>query len=177
MKKEQVDLDNWVVHIADSETANGIGDMPLTAAAREAFQRQMEEANGREYLFPSPKQNSRTPYMTNLLKGWARDPQESWRAVFYSLRSPAHVRNSPERRRCRRSHGDADAATGRCRSLQAVQPGQARHDARGPGEAGSRCERTVVEFSHGPGQLRHFIHIFSTVETSGLCGGRRPTVQ
>lgn len=71
MKKEQIDLDNWVVHIADSKTTNGIGDMPLTAAAREAFQRQMEEAKGSEYLFPSPKQKSRKPYMTNLLKGWA----------------------------------------------------------------------------------------------------------
>ena len=71
MKKERVDLDNWVVHIADSKTTNGIGDMPLTAAAREAFQRQMEEAKGSEYLFPSPKQKSRKPYMTNLLKGWA----------------------------------------------------------------------------------------------------------
>src|SRR5207245_491437 len=43
MKKEQVDLDNGLVHIADSKTANGIGDMPLTQAAREAFRRQMEE--------------------------------------------------------------------------------------------------------------------------------------
>ena len=61
MKKEQVDLDNWVVHIADSETANGIGDMPLTAAAREAFQRQMEEANGREYLSPAPSRTHARP--------------------------------------------------------------------------------------------------------------------
>jgi integrase len=71
MKKEQVDLDNWVVHIADSKTVNGIGDMPLTAAARDAFQRQIQETPGSEYLFPSPKQKARKPYMTNLLKGWA----------------------------------------------------------------------------------------------------------
>ena len=62
MKNVQVDLDNWVVHIADSKTTNGIGDMPLTAAARKAFQRLMEEAKGSEYLFPSPKQKSRKPY-------------------------------------------------------------------------------------------------------------------
>jgi integrase len=71
MKKEQVDLDNWVVHIADSKTVNGIGDMPMTAAARDAFQRQIQETPGSEYLFPSPKQKARKPYMTNLLKGWA----------------------------------------------------------------------------------------------------------
>jgi hypothetical protein len=44
----------WLVHIADSKTVNGIGDMPMTAAAREAFQRQIEETPGSEYLFPSP---------------------------------------------------------------------------------------------------------------------------
>ena len=33
MKKEQVDLDNGSVHIADSKTPNGIGDMPLTEPA------------------------------------------------------------------------------------------------------------------------------------------------
>src|SRR5260370_35410053 len=71
MKKEQVDLDNWVVHIADSKTVNGIGDMPMMEAARDAFQRQIQETPGSEYLFPSPKQKARKPYMTNLLKGWA----------------------------------------------------------------------------------------------------------
>ncbi len=71
MKKEQVDREHWVVHIADSKTVNGIGDMPMTAAARDAFQREIQETPGSEYLFPSPKQKARKPYMTNLLKGWA----------------------------------------------------------------------------------------------------------
>ena len=71
MKKEQVDLENGVVHIADSKTVNGIGDMPLTQAACEAFRRQMEETPGSEYLFPSPKRRAEKPYMTNLRKVWA----------------------------------------------------------------------------------------------------------
>lgn len=71
MKKEQVDLENELVHIADSKTATGIGDMPLTQAAREAFRRQIEEAQGSEYLFPSPKVAAAKPYMTNLRKVWA----------------------------------------------------------------------------------------------------------
>ena len=71
MKKEQVDLENGVVHIADSKTANGIGDMPLTQAAREAFRRQMEDSEGSEYMFPSPKSKAQKPYMTNLRKVWA----------------------------------------------------------------------------------------------------------
>jgi integrase len=57
MKKGQVDLENGIVHIADSKTVNGIGDMPMTTAAREAFQRQIEETPGCEYLFPSPKRS------------------------------------------------------------------------------------------------------------------------
>ena len=71
MKKEQVDLDNGVVHIADSKTVNGIGDMPMTAAVREAFQRQIDETPGSDFLFPTPKQTAQKPYMTNLRKVWA----------------------------------------------------------------------------------------------------------
>ncbi len=70
MKKSQVDLDNGVVHIADSKTANGIGDMPMTVAARVAFSRQMEDTEGSEYLFPSFKRKARKPYLTNVRKGW-----------------------------------------------------------------------------------------------------------
>jgi hypothetical protein len=41
-KKAEVDLENAIVHIADSKTVNGIGDMPMTPEAREAFQRQID---------------------------------------------------------------------------------------------------------------------------------------
>jgi integrase len=71
MKKAQVDLDNELVHIADSKTVNGIGDMPLTTAAREAFQRQIEETPGSAYLFPTPTAGAQKPYTTKLRKVWA----------------------------------------------------------------------------------------------------------
>ena len=71
MKKVQVDLANGIVHIADSKTVNGIGDMPMTPDARDAFLRQIEETPGSEYLFPSPKRTSSKPYLTNLRKAWA----------------------------------------------------------------------------------------------------------
>ena len=71
MKKEQVDLENRLVHIADSKTATGIGDMPLTNSARAAFRRQMEETPGTEYLFPTPITTGKQPYITNLRKVWA----------------------------------------------------------------------------------------------------------
>lgn len=88
MKKEQVDLENGLVHIADSKTVNGIGDMPLTPAAREAFKRQIEETPGSEYLFPSPKANAQKPYMTNLRKVWAATLKKAGVPYFapYELR-------------------------------------------------------------------------------------------
>ena len=88
MKKEHVDLDNGLVHIADSKTATGIGDMPLTQAAREAFRRQMEETPGSEYLFPSPNAKAQKPYMTNLCKVWSRTLKKAGVPYFapYELR-------------------------------------------------------------------------------------------
>jgi integrase len=88
MKKEQVDLENALVHIADSKTTNGVGDMPLTEAAREAFRRQIEETPGSEYLFPSAKANAEKPYMTNLRKAWAATLKKAGVSYFapYELR-------------------------------------------------------------------------------------------
>jgi integrase len=88
MKKEQIDLENATVYIADSKTVNGIGDMPMTAAARDAFQRQMEETPGSEYLFPSPKSTGSKPYITNVRKGWAATLKKAGVPYFalYELR-------------------------------------------------------------------------------------------
>ena len=53
MKKSQVDLDNAVVWIPDSKTANGVAEVPLTDFAVEAFRDQLEIAGPGEWLFPS----------------------------------------------------------------------------------------------------------------------------
>lgn len=71
MKKAQVDLENGVVHIADSKTVNGIGDMPMTEIAAEALGCQIKETPGSEYLFPTPKVGASKPHITNLRKVWA----------------------------------------------------------------------------------------------------------
>jgi integrase len=88
MKKDQIDLENRLVHIADSKTATGIGDMPLTNAARDAFRRQVEETPGTEYLFPSPITTGKKPYMTNLRKVWADTLKKAGVTYFapYELR-------------------------------------------------------------------------------------------
>jgi len=71
MRKEHLDLENRLVHLPDSKTESGIADMPLTERAREAFESQMKENDGSEYLFPSTRKNSTRPYLTTVRKAWA----------------------------------------------------------------------------------------------------------
>jgi integrase len=63
MKKTQLGLENAIAHIADSKISGGIGDMPMSIAALEAFQRQIEKP-GSEYVFPSPKSTASKPSRT-----------------------------------------------------------------------------------------------------------------
>ncbi|HEV2234931.1 MAG TPA: tyrosine-type recombinase/integrase [Terriglobia bacterium] len=70
MKKSQVDLHNSVVHIPNSKTPSGVGDIPLTPLARQAFKQQKEETLGSEYIFPTPKPGSKKPHITTLKETW-----------------------------------------------------------------------------------------------------------
>jgi integrase len=70
MRKDQVDLENRLVHIPDSKTPSGEGDMPMTDLACQAFRDQIEETKGSDYLFPSPRRG-RKPHITNQRKAWA----------------------------------------------------------------------------------------------------------
>ena len=71
MKKSQLDFENSLVHIPDSKTPSGVGDMPMTKAARQAFTAQVKQTPGSEYLFPTPKKNTLKPYITTLKISWA----------------------------------------------------------------------------------------------------------
>jgi integrase len=86
--KPQVDLENGIVHIPDSKTPSGIGDMPMTAFAREAFAAQVAETPGSEYLFPTPSPKAKKPYITNLRKVWERTLRRAGVPYFslYELR-------------------------------------------------------------------------------------------
>ena len=88
MRKEQVDLENGIVHLPDSKTVNGIADMPMTERAREAFVSQMRQSGDSDYLFPSPRINSRQPYITTVQKLWDRTLQRAGLPHFslYELR-------------------------------------------------------------------------------------------
>ena len=58
MRKEQVDLQNGIVHLPDSKTVNGIADMPMTDRVRKALASQMKQSCDSDYLFPSPRMDS-----------------------------------------------------------------------------------------------------------------------
>ena len=88
MRKGQVDLENGVVHLPDSKTVNGIADMPMTERAREAFTSQMRESGDSDYLFPSPRINSRQPHITRVTNLWNRTLKRAGLTHFslYELR-------------------------------------------------------------------------------------------
>jgi integrase len=70
MRKEHVDLENRFVHIPDSKTLSGEGDMPMSNQAWLAFKQQIEDSPGSDYLFPTPREGGQSPYITNLRKAW-----------------------------------------------------------------------------------------------------------
>ena len=88
MRKEQVDLQNGIVHLPDSKTVNGIADMPMTDRVREAFASQMKQSGDSDYLFPSPKIDSSKPHITTVRKLWNRTLQRAGLPHFslYELR-------------------------------------------------------------------------------------------
>jgi len=70
MKKPQVDLENMLVHIPESKTPSGVGDMPMTEVARQAFKAQIDETPASDYLFPALRKGGKKPYIGSLKKVW-----------------------------------------------------------------------------------------------------------
>jgi integrase len=94
MKKDQVDLANQVVFIADSKTPTGVAEVPLTDIAVEAFRDQMELAGLGPWLFPSA--SNRTGHQTEFKKTWERTLRRAGVTYFrlYDLRSTYATRLS-----------------------------------------------------------------------------------
>jgi len=150
MKKSEVDLENTVVHIPDSKTPSGIGNMPMTAPARDAFKAQMDDTPGSEYLFPSPSPRAKRPYITQLRESLGKNAATGWYPVLSPVSPSAHLCYQAKcRRRCR-SFRRTDASSGRFQSLQTIQPGEAQYDARGFGKAGSPTSITILLAQQAP---------------------------
>ena len=162
-KKWQVDMENRVVYIPDSKTANGVGEIPISDLAYRAFQAQIEATPASEYLFPTPRQKSSRPYIRSLKNIWAATLRRAGVPHFplYELRHTFATRLS--------AGGVADhfvtqmLRQGDSAVFQALQPGEAEHDARGIDQARPPSERTSTDFEHSKAELNDFWHIFGTV--------------
>jgi len=94
LRKQDVDLANKLIFIADSKTPTGVAEVPLTDIAVEAFRSQIEIAGPGPWLFPSSK--SPTGYQTNFKKTWERALRKAGLPYFrlYDLRSTHATRLS-----------------------------------------------------------------------------------
>jgi hypothetical protein len=108
MKKSQVDLENSVVSLHDSKTLSGIGDLPMTELAREAFKAQMEAARGSEYLFPTPSNKAKNIHHI-VTEDLGKDVASGRRTLFPDLPSSAYVRHASKCWRSSRSFCYANA--------------------------------------------------------------------
>lgn len=89
MRREQVDLENRIVHIADSKTEAGVADMPMTERAAAVFAERLEEIpSDCSWLFPKSAEESRMPYIRSLKRTWKTTLQASGVPYFplYNLR-------------------------------------------------------------------------------------------
>jgi len=94
MRKDQVDLLNAVVWIADSKTPNGVAEVPLSALAIEAFKSQMAISGDGPFLFPSDRHQGQ--HQTTLKTVWRKTLRRAKVAYFriYDLRSTYATRLS-----------------------------------------------------------------------------------
>lgn len=94
MKKEQVDIANRVVFIADSKTPTGVAEVPLTDIAVESFRSQIELAGQGPWLFPSD--GNRTGHQKEFKKTWRTTLRKAGVPYFrlYDLRSTFATRLS-----------------------------------------------------------------------------------
>ncbi len=94
LRKDQVDLANKVVFIADSKAPTGVAEVPLTDIAVEAFRTQIAIAGPGPWLFPSP--TNPVGYQTNFKKSWEGTLRGAGVPYFrlYDLRSTYATRLS-----------------------------------------------------------------------------------
>ncbi|MCY4597096.1 MAG: tyrosine-type recombinase/integrase [Bryobacterales bacterium] len=96
IRKEQVDMENRLVHLPDSKTASGIADMPMSERARQAFESQLSESLDSDFLFPSTRPGAKKPHLTTLKKIWASTLKRAGIEHFplYQLRHTFATRHS-----------------------------------------------------------------------------------
>ena len=161
MKKSDVDLENSIVHIPDSKTPSGIGDMPMTPLAQEAFKAQIASTPGTNYLFPSPKKRSKKPYISTS-KNLGRYIAKCEGSLFSPLPPSSHLRDTSQRGRGFGPFRHTHVAAGRCTSFQTLQSSHAQHEARSSHQTRPTANEHSGEFCNGKAELRAFCNGFAT---------------
>ena len=94
LNKEQVDIANKMVFVADSKTPTGVSEVPLTDIAVEAFQEQIKVAGPGPWLFPSSRKPDQ--HQLNFKKVWQTTLRRAGVPYFriYDLRSTYATRLS-----------------------------------------------------------------------------------
>lgn len=94
MRKDQVDLDQGVIHIEDSKTESGIRSVPLTETAFKEFARLKAQAPESPWLFPSPLKPEN--HVTTFKRSWRTALRRAGVSYFpiYDLRSTFATRLS-----------------------------------------------------------------------------------
>ena len=112
MRKEQVDLENGIVHLPDSKTVNGIADMPMTERSPRSV-RLADEAERRFRLsVPEPTDGVAQAAYLDGVPAVGPDTPARRAAPFFVIRVAPHVCDPAQRRGRGGSFRDADAQTG-----------------------------------------------------------------
>ena len=108
MRKDQVDLANAVVWIPDSKTPTGVGEVPLTDLAVEAFVRPALAGWTRAVVVSERSESARLP--GELQEDLAHNVGTRGRSVLPDLRSALDICNPFKRGRRGRRVGDPASA-------------------------------------------------------------------
>ena len=153
MRKEQVDLQNGIVHLPDSKTVNGIADMPMTGPSPRSVRLPDEAERRFQLLVPEPADGVKQAAHYDSAQSVEPDTPARRVAAFFAVRVAAHLCDPAQRRGRGGSFRDADAAARRFAGVQALQPSEAQHDAGSAVQARPAGERARRDFLDGAGRI------------------------
>ena len=91
MRKEQVDLENGIVHLPDSKTVNGIADMPMTDRARASVRLPDEVERRFRLSVPEPADGVKQTAHRDGAQAVGPDTPARRAAAFFTVRVAPHV--------------------------------------------------------------------------------------
>ena len=145
MKKEQVDLANKVVFIADSKTPTGVAEVPLTDIARRSVPQ--PDRTRRPWALVISQRQEADRVADEFQEDLGAYAPESGCPLLPALRSPLHVRHPAECGRRGRRVGDAAASADGRQGVQEVLADEVADEARGADQAQPQGQRTTARSS------------------------------